>query len=199
MAMLTYPATWYLTGGIEVGRTASSAHPSLVPFQNFKTSDGWIVVACGKEKFWQRFAGAIGRPELAVDDRFGSFPARRTHAQALLAILEEVMATKTSKEWLLTLSAAGVPCGPVNTISEALADGHTGARGLVVETEHPRFGTVRQLASPVRVGTHPVEYRHAPTRHEASEYVLRELLGYDEERIAAFTESGAFGTAPLEP
>jgi crotonobetainyl-CoA:carnitine CoA-transferase CaiB-like acyl-CoA transferase len=194
--LLSYPATWHLTAGFEPQRTTHSAHPSVVPFQNFQTADGWIVVACPKEKFWQQLTVAIERPELATDERFTTFATRRTHAKELLAILTEVFRTQTSAYWLTRLKEAGVPCGPVNSVAEALAEPHTAARRMIVETQHPHFGTVRQPASPVRVGHQPVTYRRAPRRHEDAPYILEELLGYNSDRIEALRTAGAFGPPP---
>jgi crotonobetainyl-CoA:carnitine CoA-transferase CaiB-like acyl-CoA transferase len=193
VGLLAYPATWHLTRGFEPTRTARSAHPSLVPFQNFPTADGWIVVGCAKEKFWQRLVAAIDRPELAADPRFADFDARRQHAGDCIAAIDEVMVTKPSAHWLTVLGEAGVPCGPVNTVADALADPHTAARGMVVETEHPVLGTVRQPASPVRVGSEVPSYTRAPLRNEHHDDVLRKLLGYDTDRIAALSSAGAFG------
>jgi crotonobetainyl-CoA:carnitine CoA-transferase CaiB-like acyl-CoA transferase len=186
ISMLTYPAIWNLNGDFEPKRTHHSAHPSLVPFQAFPTSDGWIVVACPKEKFWRRLAVVVGRPELAADEKFATFAARARNAGELIPILEEIFASRTEEEWLELLRAAGVPCGPVNSVSEALADEHTIARGMIVETEHPEFGTIRQVRSPVRVGVEKAEYRRAPQRNEDAGYVLTELLGYDSARVARF-------------
>jgi crotonobetainyl-CoA:carnitine CoA-transferase CaiB-like acyl-CoA transferase len=193
MSMLTYPAIWSLNGDFEPQRTRHSAHPSLVPFQAFETSDAWIVVGCAKEKFWQRLAVAIERPELASDARFATFADRRRNAAALLAVLEEVFAERTAREWLEILGRAGVPCAPVNSVAEALREEQTAARGMVVETTHPRFGNVRQLRSPVRVGTESPEYRRAPTRDEHRDSVVRSMLGYDQTLIDALERGGAFG------
>jgi crotonobetainyl-CoA:carnitine CoA-transferase CaiB-like acyl-CoA transferase len=193
ISMLTYPATWHLNRGFEPVRTARSAHPSLVPFQNFPTSDGWIVIGCAKEKFWQRLTDVIGRPELATDERFVNFDSRRRNATELIEILDGILVTDTTENWIKQLSGAGVPCGPINTVEQALAEPHTEARGLIVETEHPRFGMVRQPASPVRVGEPPKEHRRAPHRNEDADYVLSTLLGYDRERISKLEVAGAFG------
>ncbi|MFS8522916.1 MAG: CoA transferase, partial [Micromonosporaceae bacterium] len=170
-----------------------SAHPSLVPFQNFRAADGWLVVACAKEKFWRRLAEAVGRPDLADDPRFATFADRHRHSDVLLPILEELFRSRTVAEWLAVLQAAGVPCGPVNTVAQALADPHTAARGMVVTTDHPRYGRVRQVASPVRVGTDPPTHRRAPRLGEDQSYVLHELLGYDGDTIARLRAAGAFG------
>jgi len=195
ISMLTYPAVWHLNGGFEPERLARSAHPSLVPFQNFPTADGWIVVGCAKEKFFVRLAEAIGQPGLAEDPRFATFETRRLHREELIPILDEALRARSSAEWLKLLTAAGVPCGPVNTVEQAFADPQIEARGMIVETEHPRFGTVRQPASPVRVGDEPVEHRRAPFRNEDFEHVTRTLLGYDDDRVDALRAAGAFGDA----
>ena len=191
--LLSYPATWHLSAGFEPQRTVHSAHPSVVPFQNFATADGWIVVACPKEKFWQRLAETIGRPDLATDDRFATFAARNAHAKELLTILEAMFRSQSSSHWLSRLQAAGIPCAPVNTVAEALTDPHTEARQMIVDVPHPRFGTVRQPASPVRVGSDPVPYRRAPRRHEDAPSILRDLLHYTPEQIEVLRNGGAFG------
>ena len=188
ISMLTYPAIWNLNGDFQPARTHNSAHPSLVPFQAFQASDGWIVVACPKEKFWQRLAVVVGRPELGTHEKFATFADRGRNSIELLNILDDAFALRPALEWLNLLRAAGVPCGPVNSVSEALADEHTIARGMIVETEHPRFGTVRQVRSPVRVGTEEPEYRRAPARNEDADYVFAQLLGYDAIRLEELKE-----------
>ena len=124
-------------------RRRNSAHPSIVPFQNFATADGWIVVACPKEKFWQLLCEAIGRPELAAE--FPSFADRDRRRDELEPILEDVFRERTSEEWLAVLAAAGVPSAPVNDVEAALEEAR------LVEYEHPQLGTVRQVASPLRL------------------------------------------------
>jgi crotonobetainyl-CoA:carnitine CoA-transferase CaiB-like acyl-CoA transferase len=136
------------------------------------------------------------RPELATDERFADFAARRRNADELLAVLDAVFLSRTAEKWLDALRAAGVPCGPVNTVREALSDAQTIARGVIVETAHPRFGTVRQVRSPVRVGHGDEPYRRAPKRHEDADDVLRRLLGYDDRRIDELGRRGAFGKVP---
>lgn len=197
IGMLTYPATWHLNEGFEPVRTRHSAHPSLVPFQAFRAADGWMVVGCAKEKFWQRLAVAVGRPQWATDPRYATFAARRENAADVIAGLEAIFTTRTVEEWLADLRAAGIPCGPVNSVAEALAEPHTRARGLVVETEHPTFGTIRQVASPVRVGDRAPAHRRAPRRGEDGEALLTEVLGYDEATRRRLAAEGAFGPAEV--
>lgn len=193
ISMLTYLGTWHLTRGYRPERTAHSAHPSLVPFQAFEASDGWLVVGCAKEKFWQRLAVVLGVAELLDDPRFASFALRREYADQLLPVLIERFRLHTVAEWTVLLDESGIPCGPVQDIATALASEHTAARDLVVETEHPRFGTVRQLASPVRVGSARGPYRRAPRRDEHTAEVLGDLLGYDSVTVSELAAAGAFG------
>ena len=193
MGMLTYLATWHLSAGYEPARTRHSAHPSLVPFQNFETLDGWIVVGCAKQKFWERLCHTMGRPELLEDERFADFRRRHENREILLPILEEVFRGDTSRSWLEKLGRAKVPCSGVNRVAEAFREPQAEARNLVVETAHPHFGTIRQVASPVRVGSHPPEHRPAPARNAEADYVLREILEYPEDRIRELAAAGAFG------
>lgn len=193
IGLLTYLATWQLNAGHTPARTRHSAHPSLVPFQAFEAADGWLIVGCAKEKFWQRMTEVIGHPELAADPRFATFADRGRHAEELLGLLEDIFRTRTVDDWLTPLRAARVPCAPVNDMAAALADEHTTARDLIVDTEHPRYGTLSQIASPVRVGAQPPDHHRAPQRGEHTEDIARDVLGYDEARIADLTRQGAFG------
>jgi crotonobetainyl-CoA:carnitine CoA-transferase CaiB-like acyl-CoA transferase len=193
--LLTYPATWYLNGEWEPTRMPRSAHPSLVPFQLFKGSDDeWFVVGCAKEYFWARVTEVIGQPELATDPRFLDFALRSEHRDELVGILDEAFALKPSSQWIEELANQGVPTGPVQSLADAMSEPHTSARGLIIETEHPRFGTVRSLASPVRVGDSSVlDYRRAPSRNEDADYVLYDLLGYETDIVSRLAMEGAFG------
>ncbi|WP_448608275.1 CaiB/BaiF CoA transferase family protein [Geodermatophilus sp. URMC 60] len=194
VTMLNYPAAWHLNAGYVPARTRHSSHPSLVPFGNFQAADGWLVVACPKEKFWRLLIDALELPEVAADPRFSDFGGRQRHREALLPLLEDRFRQRPVDEWLQLLGAAGVPVAPINSVADALADEHTAARGLVVETEHPRFGRVRTLASPVRVGDPAaLTYRRGPARNEDADRVLRAVAGYDEQRIRALASAGAFG------
>lgn len=193
LAMLNYPATWHLNAGYEPHRTRQSAHPSLVPFQLFRTSDSWVVVGCAKEKFWQRLAGILGHPEWASDERFATFAARERNRTGLLDLLEPIFTERTSAQWLTLLHEAGIPCSPVNTIAEALADPHTRAREMIVETEHPRYGTVRMPSTAVRAGSFAPPPRRAPQRNEDFLHVVTEMIGYTDERIRELVAGRAFG------
>ena len=194
VSLLSYPATWHLNAGYEPTRTRHSAHPSLVPFQAFQAKDGWMIVGCAKEKFWQRLAVVVGHPEWAEQDSpYGSFAQRQENQEVLLAGLEEIFLERTVDEWLEQLYAASIPCGPINDVPAALREDHTKARNLIVTTEHPLFGTIQQLASPVRVGDEVPDYRRAPHRNEDLDYVTREVLSLDDAALTDLRTRGAFG------
>jgi crotonobetainyl-CoA:carnitine CoA-transferase CaiB-like acyl-CoA transferase len=191
---LMYVGTWAATKGYTPPRRSNSAHPSIVPFQNFATADGWIVVACPKQTFWERFCGAIGLPELSADERFADFAGRDRNRDELIPLLDEALASRTSAEWLAVFATAGVPSAPVNDVLAALEDPQARAREDVVELDHPSLGTVRQVASPLRLSNAERPLRRAPLRGEHTEQVLFELCGYDSERIRRLEAAGVFGS-----
>jgi crotonobetainyl-CoA:carnitine CoA-transferase CaiB-like acyl-CoA transferase len=198
IGMLTYLATWHLNGDFEPARTHHSAHPSLVPFGNFRTADSWIVLACAKDKFWQRLVEAMGNPAWCADPKFTTPAARYENHEACVEFLESELARRGTAEWIEVLEAAGVPCASINTVPEALADEQTAQRGLVVNTEHPRFGTVRQVASPVRAGQPRTEHQRAPLLGEHTESVLAELLSTGPDALRGLADDGAFGDRTKE-
>src|SRR5204862_3315678 len=128
IAMLSYLATNTLNREYEPERLSSSAHPSLYPSQVFRTADGYVAIICFKEKFWQELCQAMDRADLADDPRFRSFSDRLAHREVLLEIVGEIMRARTTDAWLAALRGR-VPCAPVNTVRQALADPQVRARG----------------------------------------------------------------------
>jgi crotonobetainyl-CoA:carnitine CoA-transferase CaiB-like acyl-CoA transferase len=189
---LCYVGTWAASRGYVPPRRPKSAHPSIVPFQNFDTKEGWIVVACPKQKFWEALCAAIGRPDLASDERFADFAARDRNRDELTPLLDAAFAERTAAEWLEILAAAGVPCAPVNDVAAALEDPQVQARDGIVEYDHAVLGAVRQVASPLRLGDEPRAER-APFRGEHTESVLRDVCGYSPDRIDELAAAGVFG------
>ncbi len=189
---LMYVGTWAASAGYEPRRMPESAHPSIVPFQAFETSDGWITVACAKQKFWELLCQALGRAELAGDPRFADFAARNRNREELVPILREDFRRHPTEHWLTVLAQAGVPHGPVYEVAEALEDRQAQARGDVVEVEHPTLGTVRQVASPLRITGQANPVTRAPFRGEHTDEVLREVCGYSADRIAGLRAAGTF-------
>ena len=193
LAELMYVGTWAATMGYQPPRQANSGHPSIVPFQNFATADGWIVVACPKEHFWRTLCDAIGHPELAGDPRYGSFVERDRNRDDLLQVLDAAFATRSTDEWLAQLTPLGIPCAPVNDVVSALEDPQAVARELVVDWPHDRFGTVRTVASPLRLGGDQRPPIPPPRRGEHTRECLMRICGYSDERLAELADSGVFG------
>jgi crotonobetainyl-CoA:carnitine CoA-transferase CaiB-like acyl-CoA transferase len=193
VSMLSYFAIWALNRQWQADRVADSGHQSLVPAQNFPTRDGWIVVFCNKEKFWQGLVEALELSEVGRDSRFATFADRFAHKEALLPILRARFAERTTKDWLARLRGR-VPCAPVNTIAQALEDEQVRARGMIIEVEHPDFGVLREVASPVRTAGEITAPLPAPRLGQHTDEVLRELLHYDPARVAALRASGALGS-----
>jgi crotonobetainyl-CoA:carnitine CoA-transferase CaiB-like acyl-CoA transferase len=200
LAELCYVGTWTASRDYEPPRRASSAHPSIVPFQNFATADGWLVVACPKEKFWQALCRVLDRPQLAGEERFSDFAGRDRHRDELLPLLEEAFVERTTDEWLQALRDAGIPSGRVNLVADALEDPQAVARNAVVGFDHPRLGRVRELATPLRVGEEQRPVGPGPQRGEHTDAVLTELCGYSPEQIERLRCDAAFGAMPsLKP
>jgi crotonobetainyl-CoA:carnitine CoA-transferase CaiB-like acyl-CoA transferase len=192
---LVYVGTWAASGGYAPKRMPDSAHPSIVPFQAFETADGWITIACAKQKFWERLCEALDREDLVRDPRFADFAGRDAHRDDLLPILRDAFRRLTTDDAIALLSPAGVPHGPVYEVPEALGDPQAQARGDVVEIGHPRLGTVRQVASPLRLSGEPNPLERAPFRGEHTDEVLHDLCGYSGEEIALLRAAGTFGPA----
>ena len=187
LSLLTYVGTWVASRDYVPQRHPNSAHPSIIPFQNCPTRDGWLVIACAKEKFWQRLVEIIERPELGEDPRFATFAARGENREEVTAILEQAFLERDTDAWLTELRAAGIPAGAVNDVAAALEDPQAQAREVIAEFEHPELGTVRELRSPLRLDEGRAPVARGPYLGEHTAELLMELCGYDE---AALEELG---------
>jgi crotonobetainyl-CoA:carnitine CoA-transferase CaiB-like acyl-CoA transferase len=191
LQQLVYTATWVATRGYVPTRRASSAHPSIVPFQSFRTADGWIIVACPKQHFWEALCRALGRADLASDARFADFESRDLHRDSLVPELEAEFAPRTTNECIEILTKERVPHGRVNTVGEALREPQVAAREMLVGTPHPRFGEVKQIASALHVGGERKPLRRAPFRGEHTTEVLMTICGYAASDVARLKAAGA--------
>ena len=194
LAMLSYPATWYLSAGVKSARQPLSAHPSIVPFQFFETMDGHIAVAAAKEKFFHALVAGLELPELSDDPRFGSFAARSEHRVELLEILAARFRTRTTEDWLSRLRGL-VPIGPVRSMEQALDPTSLAEHDLLVEYDHPALGRVRSIGLPMTVREYAPHYTRGPRLGEDGTPIL-EGLGYSSSAISALEEQGAFGARP---
>ncbi|MDY7801044.1 CaiB/BaiF CoA transferase family protein [Burkholderia stagnalis] len=185
VALLANMNTNFLASGKPPVRWGN-AHPNIVPYQTFQTSDGWIIVAVGNDGQFRKFVEAGCRAELADDERFATNPARVRHRETLVPIIAEMVKTRGKQAWIDALEAAGVPCGPINDLDEVFENEQVVARGMQVELPHPCGANVKLVRNPIRMSRTPPEARSAPPLlGEQTDDVLRELLGYDDARIAA--------------
>jgi crotonobetainyl-CoA:carnitine CoA-transferase CaiB-like acyl-CoA transferase len=190
VSMLNYLAAWNLNRGISPQRLPDSAHQTLVPSQNFQTRDGFIVVMCMKEKFWQRLAELLGLEHLREDPRFRTFADRLEHRDELIPTLKEVFRTKTASEWL-SLLRGQVPCAPVNTVEQALSDEQVHARDMVMSVRHPRFGVIKGVGCPIKIDSTSPRYSCASALGADTDDLLRSLLKMSEAEIQNLRTKGA--------
>ncbi|MHB8393217.1 MAG: CaiB/BaiF CoA transferase family protein [Candidatus Dormibacteria bacterium] len=161
MMMLVNYSVATMDGGVEVA-PMGSGHPQLVPFQAFKTVDGYVVIATGTNKLFTRLCEVLGCPRLAEDPRFETNPQRVIHREELIPLLEGMTATRSTREWLALLESGQVPCAPVNSLKEAFEDDQLAAEGMIVEVVHPTYGPLHVLASPYKFGGTRAGVRSAP-------------------------------------
>ncbi|MBW7902379.1 MAG: CoA transferase [Rhodocyclaceae bacterium] len=191
VACLANQAMNYLVTGENPVRLGN-AHPNIVPYQDFPTADGHMILAIGNDGQFARFCAEAGAPELAADARYASNRARVENRAALIPALERLTATRSTADWVAALETLAVPCGPINTLADVFADSQVRARGLEVRLPHALAGSVPLVASPMRLSATPVEYRNPPpSLGEHTGEVLRETLGLDAAQIAALRGAGA--------
>lgn len=193
LAMLSYPATWFLSSGFLTQRHPYSGHPSVVPFQFFPTADGHIAIACPKEKFFRTLAVAMELPSVAQDPRFVNFDARNEHRDELLAILSARFTEESTAEWLERLRGK-VPVAPVRSLQESLDVGELEARGMLAEYEHETFGRVRSIGLPLALSGFEPTYTPAPSLGGDGTAILADL-GYAPADLERLVQEGAFGPA----
>lgn len=190
VAVLANQAMNYLVGG-KAPQRLGNAHPNIVPYQAFATLDGHIILAVGNDGQFAKFCQVAGRPDLAQDPRYATNPARVANRKELVPILELLLEQRTSRDWLSALEAVGVPCGPINDVSQVFADPHVQARHIHQDLPHPTAGTVPTVASPIRYSATPIEHTVAPpTLGQHTDAVLEEALGLCAADIAALREKG---------
>lgn len=181
----------FLVGNDVPGRLGT-AHPNLVPYQAFRTADGYLMLAVGNDAQFAACCECLGIPEAATDDRFATNADRVRFRAELVALLANAFAGRETSDWLSRLGDRGVPAGPINTVADVLSDSYAAERQLVRSLPHAGGGDAPTVANPVRFSATPVDYRHAPpVLGEHTDEVLSEVLGLDGARIRALRDSGA--------
>jgi len=189
MSLLNYVAIFALNlEDFQAKRMPDSAHPTITPAQAFQTKDGYLVIFCAKEKFWHALTEILEAPELAADPRYASMATRYQHRDVLILDLKQRFLTRTTEEWLARLRGR-VPCAPVNSLEEAMKDEQVLARDMIMEVEHPTFGTVRQMRTAVKVPGAVDHKRPGPAMGADTDTILQQLLEYSDDKIASLRQA----------
>ncbi len=198
MALLDTQVAWlgnqaqsYLTSG-RVPPRLGNAHASVVPYQVFASTDGYVVLACGNDGQFRKFCACAGVPELAQDPRFATNAARVVNRAVLVPEISCIIQQKPTAEWITMLEREGVPCSPINRLDQVFADPQVQARGMVVPMKHPDApAPIALLANPIKYSATPVAYLlPPPTLGEHTDAILRDMLGLTGEEIAALRAAG---------
>lgn len=191
LALLHFVLQGYWATGRLPGKTGSG-HPSLVPYQVFRAADKDILIGVPNDNLWRKFCTACGLPELASDERFMSNSSRVQNADELIAILSDLIGTRTSASWFETLTVAGIPCAPINTVAEFLAHPHTAVRGIVraypTGARSEPWNTVMQ---PILFDGEEREMRLPPPELGAHTEELLKECGFSAAEIEALCRAGA--------
>jgi crotonobetainyl-CoA:carnitine CoA-transferase CaiB-like acyl-CoA transferase len=174
----------YLMEG-KIPRRWGNAHPTIVPYQAFKTADGFLVLGVANEAIWRRFCAAIGRAEFTDDPRFATNAKRVENRKSLISILLEIFLAHGTQTWLNLLQQAEVPCAPVQTIDQVFNEPQVHHRDMLVEVDHPTAGKVRMAGIPVKFSTTPASIRlPPPTLGQHTEEILKGWLRMENKEIS---------------
>lgn len=174
---LSYPATWYLNEGHRTERLSRSAHPSTVPCQVYRTADGWVMVMCMLEKFWQTFVEGIGNPAWAAEPRFANFAERRKVREELTVLVDAILGTQPTAHWT-QLFAGRIPIAPVLDIAQALDNPYVRDVDMLQDVAHAS-GNQRLLRNPIKLDGQRLSGSACPPLNADADALLREL-GYND-------------------
>lgn len=183
VAILENAIARYLNTGI-VPKPIGNRHPSITPFESFKTSDGYVIIAIGNDTLWQKFCKLVDRPDLGTDPRFTTNPLRTDNQKALKEELEKIFVNKSTDEWLHIIKDAGIPVGPINTVDRVMKDPSVIAHDMIVTTHHPVAGEVKMAGVPIKLSDTPGSVDGpAPTLGQHTREILKQFLSYDDSKI----------------
>ncbi len=181
--LINVAANHFLTG--QPPQRFGNAHPNIVPYRDFDCADGRIVIAVGNDGQFAQLADALGQQEWSKDPRFKTNAGRVENRQILESLMQQVLKSRDSGDWLERLAQAGIPSGQINTVDEALADPQTSANEMVVNWDHPNAGPLRSLGVPLRLTETPTRVPEAPPVLGADTDSVLADLGYDPDAIDA--------------
>ena len=175
LGWLANVASNYLISG-NLPKRFGNAHANIVPYQSFQAADGWFAIAVGNDRQFARLCEMIGRPQLALDQKFAENSARVQNREELVPMLKAIFITRTVNEWLAELEKAEIPCGAINDFEQVFSMPNVKEREMLVTMQHPTIGDLPLVGSPLKMSDTPVEYRlPPPLMGEHTEQVLREL------------------------
>jgi formyl-CoA transferase len=190
IAVMANVSSAYLTSG-EVPKRWGNASAIIVPYQTFPTSDGWMIVGAGNDSQYRHFVTVGGEAHLADNPLYVTNPLRVQHRKQLIPLLEVMTRQKTKAEWIALLEKANVPCGPINNIKEVFENEQVIARNVQIDVPHPTAGTMKLVASPMKLSQTPTEVRMAPpTLGQHTNEVLQERLNFNAETIEELRRKG---------
>ncbi len=190
LAWLANVGSNYLVSG-EKPQRYGNAHPNIVPYQTFKARDGYFALGIGNDSQWRQFCEKAGRLEWSEDQRFTTNADRVRNRNDLIPLLDDLFTQFDIEHWLSILGSLGVPCGSINSINEVMDDPQVRARQMVIDVEHPAAGSVKMVASPLKIPTAPPVVRLPPPMlGEHNTQVLHELLDMDDRSIAELRQIG---------
>ena len=190
VAMLANLSSTYFVSG-EAPRRMGNAHQNIVPYHVFRAADDFFIVAVGNDSQFTKLCEVVGHPEWIADPRFATNPERVRHRDLLVGLISERLRERPARDWLAALEPSGVPCGPINDLSQVFADPQVRHRGMEVRAPHPAAGQVRMVANPIRFSATPITHEVAPPllgQHTAE--VLSGVLGVAEAEIARLRREG---------
>jgi crotonobetainyl-CoA:carnitine CoA-transferase CaiB-like acyl-CoA transferase len=190
-ALLTYQGQAYFATGASPTRRGNQ-HPSIVPYEVFEATDGYLTVGVANNSLWGRFCQAVERLDLAADPRFDSEARRVEHRATLVPLLAATFRTRPVAEWIERLGRVGVPAGKIKAVGEVLESEHLRARGTIVSLTHPTAGPMRMVGPPIRLSETPAAgATPAPRLGEHTTEILGKLCGYSGDEIASLLAEGA--------
>ncbi len=182
LGWLANVASNYLISG-KLPKRHGNAHANIVPYQSFQANDGWFAIAVGNDKQFVRLCEMLGKPEIAMDEKFATNSGRVQNRAEIIPLLASIFRDASVSEWLSKLDGAEIPCGPIQNFEQVFSMPTVKEREMLVKMNHPTIGEIPLVGSPLKMSDTPVEYRlHPPLMGEHTEDVLRELGYLDDGR-----------------
>lgn len=176
VALLENAITRYFANG-EAPKPLGARHPSIAPFEPYRTADGYVVIACGNDQLFRQFCAAIDRQDIAADPHFVENARRSDHVLELKAVLEGILTQQPTKHWLDLLMAAGIPCAPINDVADAMNDPQVRARNMVLPVDDPSVAPLMVAGTPIKMSAYPEPRSRAaaPELDQDRARILREF------------------------